>query len=302
MAEARVSLHQHVEALPVLPHVVARVMNLDPEASDFFDDVVRVIETEPNYAVRLIAAANSVVVRGVAPITRIREAVVRLGTYGVSSLIISMSVVRVFVPRTDWERGLWIHALEVGSVARALARHGAKGLDCERAYLSGLLHDVGRFILFSAAPELLREVDEAAWATPATLLEAEREVCGVDHATLGAEVCTRWGLPAHLVEFVSHHHALDVEIRLGGCDGHIARLVQVADLAGFSSVSSTHTLPRFRDMNPKEAETFVREALPPWYAQPNEVVPVVSEALCQADKMAESIGLRLVKKRGRLLS
>lgn len=289
--EDQARLRRQVDSLPVLPHVVSRILGLDPESSRFFDEVVGLIEAEPNFAVRLVASANSVTTRGIAPITRIRDAVVRLGARAVGGLVVSMSVVRVFVPRTDWERGLWLHALEVAHVARALVRQHATGLDPERAFLQGLLHDVGRFVMFSVAPDGLREVDEANWNTPETLLQAERATYGVDHASLGADACARWGLPSPLVDFIRHHHAPDIEAHLPGEDGRLASLVQAADLAGFSSVSGRRDIVRFVSLTVAQAEDFLRTHLPPWFRGAAGTAQSVTQALRQADELSRALGL-----------
>ncbi len=286
-------LLKKVDTLPVLPRVLSQLLELDPAAPSWFDDLVKLVEAEPSYAIRLIGAANSMAAHSVTPITRIRDAVVRLGAREVSNLIISMSVVRVFVPRNDWERGLWTHALEVAAVARALARHANMGLNFEQAYLGGLLHDVGRFIMFDVAPAALREVDAAAWDTPSELVSAERDVCGTDHAELGAEACARWLIPAHFANLVRFHHDPNIEAALGGNDGRIGSLVQVGDLAGFSAVSSSHTLVRLVDLPTAEGEALLRKALPSWY---RDRIPgahaAVTQALAQADLVAQQVGVR----------
>lgn len=286
-------LLKKVDTLPVLPRVLSQLLELDPSAPTWFDDLVKIVEAEPSYAIRLIGAANSMASHAVTPISRIRDAVVRLGAREVSNLAISMSVVRVFVPRNDWERGLWTHALEVAAVARALARHAGLGLNFEQAYLGGLLHDVGRFIMFDVAPAALREVDEAVWDTPAQLVSAERDICGLDHAAIGAEACVRWSIPEHFANLVRFHHDTNIEAAMPGNDGRIGSLVQVADLASFSAVSSSHTLLRLVDLPPAEGEAMLRKVLPAWYRDriPGALT-AVTQALAQADLVAQQVGVR----------
>jgi HD-like signal output (HDOD) protein len=111
--------------------VVARLLDLDESRPAYFDELVGVLELEPNFAVRVVRAANSLTTRGVSPIKHLREAVVGLGAREVSNLVFGMSVVDVFVPRTDSERGLWVHSVEVATVARCLAQHAELSLDHE---------------------------------------------------------------------------------------------------------------------------------------------------------------------------
>ncbi|MBE2253679.1 MAG: HDOD domain-containing protein [Myxococcus sp.] len=292
-APLRDEVLRKVQTLPVLPHVVGRAMSLDPLDRNHFDELVHLIETEPNYAVRLVAAANTVASHAVTPVVRIRDAVVRLGSRSVIDLILSMSVVRVFVPRSNWERGLWVHALEVAHVSRALAR-SLPGLDPELGYICGLLHDVGRFIMFDLSPAVLREVDEAAWDCPEELLAAERSICGFDHAELGTLACERWGLAGPLCTFIKHHHHVGVDTTIEGVPGKVARLCQVADRVAFSSVSPSHRATRINTLPGPQAEALLTGLMPAWgHHHIPQTLAAVCEALSQADALSSTLGLSM---------
>jgi len=47
----------------------------------------------------------------------------------------------------------------------------------EQAYLCGLLHDIGRFVLFDREIDQLNMVESTHWQTPVQLVESERELC-----------------------------------------------------------------------------------------------------------------------------
>ena len=192
--------------------VVAKLLALNPKADNYFEDVVALIEKEPNYAARLISIANSVQFGGKDPVTRISDAVVRLGAKKVANLVVALSIVKVFVPRDDWERSLWIHTFQVAAAARNLAMLSKDPhLDPDTAYLAGLLHDLGRFLLFHEAPEVLREVDEGDWHNPEELINIERSICGLTHAELGDLACKKWNIPEQISQVVLWHHTPDPE-------------------------------------------------------------------------------------------
>ena len=193
--------------LPVLPSVVVRLMSLSPDSDDLFDEVLEVARQEPGFALRVVRMANSVMSSPVSPIDTLERAVARLGASHVADLLTTVAITRVFVPRSVGERGMWRHAIEVATVSHAIVkRRRMEGTSPEQAYLAGLLHDIGRFVLFDQATDLIQQVDDLSWTTPVELIEAERVVCGTDHAEVGSQVCSHWSVPDKIVSIVKNHH------------------------------------------------------------------------------------------------
>lgn len=230
--EMRARLEHHIDRLPVLPTVVARLMVLDREDDSFFDEVLELLEADPPFAARILTAANGAASSPRDPVASVKGALVRLGSQGAARAIMDAAVSKVFIPRTEWEKSLWLHALHIGGAMRALAAEDATGtLDPDVAYAAGLLHDVGRIVMFQAAPEVLHQVDEGTVDAPQSLVEVELGICGITHADLGARACRSWGLPDVLVEAVRRHHQPPSEPR-DEVDQMVA-MVGFADLALF---------------------------------------------------------------------
>ena len=221
---------ERLEELPVLPAVVVRLMQLDDEAPHYFDEVLQLVQSEPSFSARILALANSAASAPRQPIVSTKDALQRLGTRQAVSMLLATAVARVFVPRDRWEKCLWRHSLEVAVLARELAGRSHK-VDPEHAYTCGLLHDLGRFILFHQEPEELGRVENAPWTTASELLAAERSVFGITHSELGALACRTWRLPEAIGHVVSTHHSV-----LGGVNNDLGRIVQVADAMMFESV------------------------------------------------------------------
>ncbi len=231
----RKRLDQHLAQLPVLPSVLMALMSLDKQNEEYFDQVLKLVESEPNFSTRILAVANSAGLGSRVPITTLRAAISRTGSRQATGLILGLSVARVFVPTDDWEKSLWRHAIQVATASRELAiRCREMAANPEEAYAAGLLHDVGRFVMFREAPEQLRRVDEGDWSDPEGLLATEMAICGITHADLGARACTAWGIPELITEVVRHHH----DAEFSGLPLELARLVtivHVADIAMFPS-------------------------------------------------------------------
>ncbi len=229
----RERLERRINELPVLPTVVSRLMTLDRDADGFFDEVLDLVESDPTFAARVLAAANSAASSPRSPIDSVRAALARLGGAGVSSMLLSVAVARVFVPRDEWEKSLWRHALQVAAAARELALTTRGCLDPDQAYTIALLHDIGRIVLFGEAPDALRRIDERSWNSPTELIGLELEICGLTHSELGQMACRQWGLPDHIGTVILHHHdrvdALDETV------GRPLAAVRFADLIMFPS-------------------------------------------------------------------
>jgi HD-like signal output (HDOD) protein len=101
-------------------------------------------------------------------------------------------------------------------------------LEPDEVYLAGLLHDLGRFILYLEAPESVRDVEESAWETPQELIDAEMRVCGFDHAQLGYLAAIQWRLPQRLANVIRSHHAPQA-LNTDSTERGIVTAVRIAD-------------------------------------------------------------------------
>jgi HD-like signal output (HDOD) protein len=140
-------------------------------------------------------------------IVSLEQAVTRLGTQRCAGLILALAVIKVFVPRSEAQRNLWIHSLQTALFARMFCqRIPSVKSNPGQAYLCGVLHDIGRFVQFEGAPADLTRVDDMHWASPQELIDAELSALGYDHSLLGWRACNKWSLPAAVGEVVRCTH------------------------------------------------------------------------------------------------
>lgn len=284
-------LERRIDNLPVLPTVVGQLLMLDREDDRFFDRVLRLVESDPSFAARMLSAANSASSAPRVPVTSVRSALTRLGSVGASNMILAVAVTRVFIPRDAWERSLWRHALQVGGALRALtlAVHEPFGFTADDAFAAGLLHDIGRFVMFEEAPDLLRQIDEGGWNSPGELIETEREICGVSHTELGAHACERWGLPHLLADVVRRHHEPDIDPNAGPVDALIA-LTHFTDLAMFPSA-----MPGSPGYDAAGVEVIEAELMPKlpdgFIISANSLHDIISTVTAEVDDICRALGI-----------
>jgi len=168
--------------------------------------------------------------------------VVRIGRREIEMLVCAITVVDAF----DELRGsmdydeFWRHSLRVADAAEFIATQRYPRLPCspQEAYLSGLLHDIGKLVLNYYFPDSWLDVRDCADRHECDDATAERATLGVDHGELAARLMLAWGLQAPLQESIRWHH------RVSDCRsefGPFADLVNLADSMTHSF--EQHTLP-----------------------------------------------------------
>jgi HD-like signal output (HDOD) protein len=103
--------------------------------------------------------------------------------------------------------GLWAHSCGTARCAQCIAEcESADEEIASQAFTGGLLHDFGKLLLAANQPDLFERAVRHATENKTELWQAELEICGADHAELGACLLAIWGLPTPVVEAVALHH------------------------------------------------------------------------------------------------
>ncbi len=104
----------------------------------------------------------------------------------------------------------WQHAHRCA----ALAREIAKGMDYpypEEAFLVGLLHDIGKLLLWANYPQTYGFYFDQG-TPPAHIQKKERRVLGATHSEIGAHFLDELNLPSFFTDAVRFHHGRPSDI------------------------------------------------------------------------------------------
>ncbi len=196
------SLRQ-IPALQSLAQGFLRAMN-QPEVS--VSEVVAAIEKDSALCVRVLRMANSVLVSPEHRIEDLETAVQMLGVARVRKAAQALFTLRDanrVAEGFDW-RHLWIHALGTAAIAEELEQQ-LRSSNESQVHLAALLHDVGKIVLSTIAPDGYRDVLIIAWNENGRLEDLERERLGVDHREAGVMFAQHNGLPPVVIEAIAHH-------------------------------------------------------------------------------------------------
>lgn len=185
--------------LPILPTVAMEVMTACQKEETDAAKLTAVLHKDQALAANVLRVANSAAHVGQVPCGSLQQAVSRLGMQMISEIAIAVAVKGgVFASKQcqDLFAQLWRHAVMAGMFTKEIAR--ARRRNVEIAFLSGLLHDVGKAVLLASAERHVRDgkvsMDDIA--------EALQE----HHTAVGAMLARRWRMPDAIVECIEFHH------------------------------------------------------------------------------------------------
>lgn len=201
-----------LDRIPSIPAILVPLLRLLQEAPELVDvqRIVDLIGHDKSLAAQTLHMANSPLFGRCQNISSIRGAVLALGIERVREMATTCSILKL-LPNQNSSldvRGLWEHSLGVALVSRRFARK-IGFLEPERAYLAGLLHDIGLIVNLILVPDLFLEAARLAREEGLGFHETEVKVIGFEHSVTGALLAERWLLSAELKEVIRRHHQFE---------------------------------------------------------------------------------------------
>jgi HD-like signal output (HDOD) protein len=202
--ELRQAIFEGFVEVPMLPEVANRALSLtqDPEASAA--QMAELIQGDQSLAGHVMRIANSVAYTPMANLTSLQQAVARLGMNVICEIALA-AVIGAKLFNTpgyeDYVEFNWQHALASSLWSKEIARQA--GLDQETAFLSGLLHSIGRPAVLQTLLELANQ--RAMNLTPEEVHRLEQKYS----QPVSELVVTRWKMPTAICEAIKPYQSLD---------------------------------------------------------------------------------------------
>jgi HD-like signal output (HDOD) protein len=215
--------------IPTIPAVLVPLLRYLQQPLDQLDvqEITDFLSQDKSLAAQCLQMANSPLFGRWQKVESLRGAVVSLGFQHIGDIAMSCGVLNLLPEaKTSLDPVVfWEHSLGCALICRRLARK--IGLcDPGKAYLAGLLHDLGIIVNLWVLPQEFGAAFEIARAEGIPLHEAEQDSLGFTHCDSGRLLAESWALAPDLIEVVTHHHSPEQSSR----DSGLVALVHIADL------------------------------------------------------------------------
>lgn len=208
------------------PSLSLQILSLVAAPEPDVGELARLVSADPALSAGVLQVANSVAYRGLMEVETVRDALVRLGFDEVARVAGALSARSLFNPKVRQElsrfrpafEAIYQRALTVANAA-AWAAMQVKGGRADRAFLGGMLHDVGKSLALRSVAALAQ--DGAAVPTGG---EPLARLLDRVHVEIGGEAHQAWSLPQYLTVMAVRHHDPVIPPGPEFADLHVVRL------------------------------------------------------------------------------
>ncbi len=207
----RKKVEETINFLPPLPVVMTELIDaINSEDADF-RTLGKIISKDPQMSLNVLKIANSAFYGLQSKVAGVEQAIRMLGMSEMASLCISCGATQSLkapkgVETVDLER-FWRHSIATGVIAKIICPKLELGR-LDNLYLAGLIHDVGAVVLDRFKHDVYKEIIELTRKENISIREAEEQVMGASHDTVGGWLMEKWKLPRVFVEVASYHHSV----------------------------------------------------------------------------------------------
>lgn len=170
-------------------------------------ELADLIENDISITSHILKLANSPLFRAEKEITRIQDAIVRIGISEVKKITYAASLFPLFSNIENMDAThFWKHSIMVAYIAEIFAELIAPDLDLDEIHICGLLHDMGIMILGEFFPTELTGILKNLFPDGRNINIGFLDIFNSMHAETGALLLKRWNLPDKIVATVQFHH------------------------------------------------------------------------------------------------
>jgi len=204
-------LHDDQTVLPVFDKTGFQVQDEVAKPDPDVTRIEKLITADQALTSQVLKTANSTFYRGLTKVSTVKTAIGRLGTVEIANLAMLAAQHKQYASSDLWTKKimqrLWLHAVGCAIGAQWAAREFGFVELAREAFTAGLLHDVGKLLLFSVIGAVQRETKIPIHSDERLLSDIMQNF----HTNYGNMLLKNWNLPDIYCTIVRDHHLRDFD-------------------------------------------------------------------------------------------
>ena len=198
------NLINNLDELPTVPDLYGELCRMVEENADI-EAIAKKLEEDQSIASKLLRVANSAFYG--AKTGSISQAIMYIGLINVKNIVLSNGIFTSLGIDRDLQRTLWEHVNLTNRLMNAIYQKCLFKKVPNMFASAGLLHDIGRVIIYQYFMEEFKEALHIMKENPdKSIVEIENETIGVDHQKIGGYLLNWWEIPVPIIEAALFHH------------------------------------------------------------------------------------------------
>jgi len=200
---------QSVASLRPMPSNVSRILSEIEKQNVTIDGLAGLIGLDQALTALVLQMSNSVSLGYSRTCSTLYEAIMLIGLGRLRTILLTSSATGMMKRSlSGYRQGageLWHHSLVTGVISEWLAQ-ALHYPNPEEAYISGLLHDIGKLLLDQVVLNNYNTIVDYVQKYRMPLWQVEEKLIGIDHARVGGLIAEHWNYPVILVDAIRFHH------------------------------------------------------------------------------------------------
>lgn len=204
----RITLEQilkKLDSLPEPPKASVQALNMLEDPNVPLAKVSEFLSLDEILTTKLLKLSNSAYYGYQGKVTTVKEAMMRIGTNIIKSLLYSSMLDNSGLTPTGFFIDLWKSSLFTGMLAKEVGiRLGHNRPDV--CFTGGLLCDVGQILLNEFTSQFYATLVKDVRKSSQQIVNAEQDVFGFTHIHVGRRMAELWKLPIIYQNVIRYHH------------------------------------------------------------------------------------------------
>jgi len=197
----------NIEEFPSMPSVVLTLMSKLNDPNTTIMELEKLINMDPGLVSYILKLTNSLIFGLREEVYSVSRAIVLLGMSNLRSLMTSYSIRLLckIITNPQAQEYIWNHSLSVAVITKVLS---AKKFphDQPNAYVYGLLHDIGKIVLYIKDSAKFQESLERGIIKNLDFVSAEKELFDYSHVETGYFMVSKMGFSHEMKDIILFHH------------------------------------------------------------------------------------------------